>query len=110
MVGGLFAGTKETPARGKLMFRGMASSSAQLEHRGVVSNGVAEGSTFRIEEKGSVEEIVKQLVGGLRSAMSYSNSIDIATFHDRATFMEVSNSTQAENRPHFKYYSHHSPF
>ncbi len=102
MVGGLFAGTWETPPRGKKMFRGMASSSAQMEHRGVVSNDVAEGATFKIEGKGSVEEVVKALVGGLRSAMSYSNSSNIATYHTRAVFMKVSPSTIAENHPHFK--------
>lgn len=102
MVGGLFAGTWETPPRGKKMFRGMASSSAQLEHRGKVSNGVAEGRTFQVEDKGAVEETVNALVGGLRSAMSYSNSPTIRVYQEQATLMKVSPATVYENHPHFK--------
>lgn len=102
MVGGLLAGTDETPARGKKMFRGMASSSAQLEHRGKVSNAAAEGATFEIERKGSVVSVIEYLVGGLRSAMSYTGSRNILDFQTEVKFMKVTASTVMENHPHFK--------
>lgn len=82
MVGGLFAGTKESPGDiiytedgkpGK-RYRGMASEEVQNETRGGLKPGtVAEGVSTLVPYKGSLERVVNDLVGGLRSGMSYGN-------------------------------------
>jgi IMP dehydrogenase len=104
MVGGLFAGTKETPPLGKKMFRGMASESAQLDHRGKVSNSIAEGATFDISENNvPAASIVESLTGGLRSAMSYSGCATIEEFQEKVIFIRVTDATVRENGAHFKF-------
>lgn len=101
MVGGYFAGTDEVPERGRKTFRGMASKEAQLEHRGRVSNSIAEGASFEVESRGPVADRVAQLVGGLRSAMSYTGARNIAEFQAKVIFRRVSNATMSENVAHF---------
>lgn len=101
MVGGYLAGTDEVPLRGKTSFRGMASGDAQLEHRGNVSNGVAEGASFSVESQGPVVHKINELVGGIRSAMSYTGVNNIQDFQNRVVFQRVSQATVSENIPHF---------
>ena len=101
MVGGYLAGSSEVPMRGKKKFRGMASSSAQLEHRGKVSNDVAEGRTFEVSETGPVKEKIEKLVGGLRSAMSYTGAHNVLQYQSKVVLQRVSNATLKENVAHF---------
>jgi len=101
MVGGYFAGTYEVPEKGQKMFRGMASAEAQIEHRGRVSNGVAEGASFEVESRGSVVERVNNLVGGLRSAMAYTGASNISEFQRKVVFQRVTSATLSENIAHF---------
>lgn len=101
MIGGYFAGTNEVPARGKTTFRGMASRDAQLEHRGSVSNSIAEGASFDVESRGPVKDRVEQLLGGLRSAMSYTGARTIREFQRHVVFQRVSQATLSENIAHF---------
>lgn len=102
MVGGYLAGSDEVPQRGKDKFRGMASSSAQLEHRGRVSNDVAEGKTFAVSSSGPVKEKIEKLVGGLRSAMSYSGAHNVLQYQSKVVLQKVSNATLKENVAHFQ--------
>jgi IMP dehydrogenase len=108
MVGSLLAGTDEAPGKIKLdqdggfykEFRGMASREAQSEGRGSVS--VVEGVATRIPHKGSVESVVAEFTGGLRSALSYSGARTIREFQENAEFIKVTHSSLGESKPHGK--------
>ena len=102
MIGGLFAGTDETPgemhADGKKEFRGMASKEAQ---NGNISEWKTdEGVAFYIDSKGPVEAVVKDLVGGLRSGLTYTGARNIKELQKKAEFIEVSPAGMVENTPH----------
>ncbi len=86
MAGSLFAGTKEAPGKiiytndGKAWksYRGMASHVVQQEKLGGLKPGTtAEGVSQLTEYRGSLERVVSDFVGGLRSAMSYANALTI---------------------------------
>lgn len=61
---------------------------------------VAEGVEAVVAYRGDTHPVVEQLVGGLRSAMSYSNSRTIAEFHERAQFVRITAAGQIESHPH----------
>jgi IMP dehydrogenase/GMP reductase len=73
-----------------------------MADNGVLVNGSrsAEGITTTVPLKGPVKEVLDELMGGLRSAMSYRGARTIAEFHEKALFGVVSQSAQAENEPH----------
>jgi IMP dehydrogenase len=104
MVGSLVAGTLETPGdikSGKKKYRGMASKDAQVSWRGELPKGmVAEGEATEIPCKGSVHNIINELVGGLRSGMTYMGAMDIPSMKEKALFVEMSGSGLYESRPH----------
>jgi len=117
MIGGLFAGTDESPGpivlrNGKRykVFRGMASLSARVGKeavtKGVEDTEVAEysysteGVEAFVEYKGSVEDIVKRLVAGLRSGMSYLGAFDIEELRLNAEFIVISGASIRESYPH----------
>lgn len=123
MVGSLFAGTEESPgptilregARYKLT-RGMASLAAALDRRvretrkggrkegavieEVVEESVPEGVEGLIPYRGRVEEVVRQLVGGLRSGMSYSGAHSLSELRSKCEFMRITSAGVKESRPH----------
>ena len=123
MIGSLFAGTEESPGptilrdgvRYKLT-RGMASLAATVDRRirevgvgstkeselieEVISESVPEGVEGLIPYKGRVEEVVKELVGGLRSGMSYSGAHNIPELHRRAEFLRITSAGHKESLPH----------
>jgi IMP dehydrogenase len=84
-MGGLFAGTKETPGpvvqEGQNMFKkfyGMSSKSGNLERYGVLKKGIApEGFSELVPYRGSVKEVVEELQGGIRSGLTYSGASNI---------------------------------
>lgn len=90
MCGKLFAGTLEAPGAridGAKVYRGMASKDAMLTIREDDGNlPTPEGMTTTIKQEGSVVEVVKHIQGGLRSAMSYTNSKTIKHFRNNAKF------------------------
>lgn len=128
MLGGMLAGTDETP--GKVIehhyvtgppvgpdgicygvaihkvdkykvFRGMASKEAQEEFMGSMSEWkAAEGVQIQIQAKGPVENVLSDLVGGIRSGMTYCGAKDIATLQRNAEFIEVTANGVRENAPH----------
>ena len=118
MVGSIFGGTDESPGKtivrhGKKfkMYRGMASFYASLgrkyreEGAEVVeledpNDYVPEGVEAMIPYKGSVVEIIKQLVGGLRSGLSYCGARDISEMQDRAEFIKITPAGYIESQPH----------
>ncbi len=123
MIGSLFAGTEESPGptilrdgvRYKLT-RGMASLAATLDRRvresgpgaqredelieEVIEESVPEGVEGLIPYKGRVDEVVKQLVGGLRSGMSYSGAHTLDELRKKAEFMRITAAGYKESLPH----------
>ncbi len=118
MVGSLFGGTDESPGKtlvknGKKfkMYRGMASFYASLgrkyreEGSQVVDSDdlndyVPEGVEAMVPYKGSVVEIVRQLVGGLRSGLSYCGAKTIPEMQKNAEFIKMTSAGYIESQPH----------
>lgn len=107
MVGSLVAGTLETPGEvkgGKKQYRGMASKAAQVSWRGELPKGMAaEGESTMIPCKGSVENVIDELSGGIRSGMTYLGVETVAMMSEAALFMEMTSSAMMESRPHGLY-------
>jgi IMP dehydrogenase len=61
---------------------------------------VAEGVEAVVPYRGDTHAVLNELVGGLRSAMSYSNSRTVAQYHERARFVRITAAGQVESRPH----------
>lgn len=88
MLGGMLAGTNE--ALGGTTYRGMASTEAQEDYFGSVADWkTAEGITIKVPRRGAVSCVVKDVVGGLRSALTYAGAKSIADLRRKATFIEV---------------------
>lgn len=113
MMGSIFAGCDEAPGSFELfqgrkfkVYRGMGSISAmeagskdryfQTDARKLVPEGV-EG---RVAYKGSVEDTVFQLIGGIRSGMGYCGAPDIRTLQETAKFVKISAAALKESHPH----------
>lgn len=104
MLGSMLAGCLETPGEiqgGMKKYRGMASQDAQVSWRGNMQKGMAaEGESRLIPCKGSVVDIIDELSGGVRSAMTYLNSAELSEMPKRARFMEISSAGLYESKPH----------
>lgn len=113
MLGGLFATCEEAPgdiyeSNGKKYrtYRGMGSIEAmakgstdryfQTGHK----KFVAEGVQGIVEVKTTVEELVFQLIGGLKAGMGYCGSKDIPTLQEKGTFIKITNNALLESHPH----------
>ena len=101
MLGGMFAGTDECegeweylePNRKKaaLKFYGMSSKNAMDKHSGGVADyRTSEGETLSVPYKGPVEDVVKQILGGVRSACAYVGAKRLKDLPKCATFVRVS--------------------
>jgi IMP dehydrogenase len=116
MVGNLLAGTTESPgvvvsrngSRVKV-FRGMASAGAAADRlEAEPADGaeeefrpvVAEGVEAVVPLKGSAADVVHDLVGGLRSGMSYSNARTVAELRANARFVRITGAGLRESHPH----------
>lgn len=115
MIGSLVAGTEEAPGETILFngrkfksYRGMGSLEAMENgskdryfQAGVkeVKKLVPEGIAGRVPYKGTVEEVIYQLVGGLRSGMGYCGAQDIESLHN-AKFTRITNAGVLESHPH----------
>jgi len=118
MVGSLFGGTDESPGKTMIkngkkfkMYRGMASFYASLgrkyrEGGSQVADSVdlndyvPEGVEAMIPYKGSVVEIIRQLIGGLRSGLSYCGAKTINQMQTNAEFIKMSPAGYVESQPH----------
>lgn len=117
MVGSMLGGTDESPGKtlvknGKKfkMYRGMASFYASLgrkyrEGPQVVDSNdlndyVPEGVEAMVPYKGSVVEIIRQLVGGLRSGLSYCGAKTISEMQKNAEFIKITPAGYIESQPH----------
>ena len=115
MIGSLVAGTEESPGdtiiyngRKFKSYRGMGSLEA-MEHGSKdryfqadtkdVKKLVPEGIAGRVPYKGTVQEVIYQMVGGLRSGMGYCGAPTIEKLHD-AKFTRITNAGVNESHPH----------
>ena len=115
MIGSLVAGTEESPGETIIFngrkfktYRGMGSLEAMENgskdryfQSGVVEvkKLVPEGIAGRVPYKGSVQEVIYQLVGGLRSGMGYCGANTIEELHN-AKFTRITNAGVLESHPH----------
>ena len=115
MIGSLVAGTEESPGESIIFngrkfksYRGMGSLEA-MEHGSKdryfqadtkdVKKLVPEGIAGRVPYKGTVQEVIYQLTGGLRSGMGYCGAASIEKLHD-AKFTRITNAGVMESHPH----------
>ena len=115
MLGGMLAGVEESPGdtiifngRKYKTYRGMGSleamekgskdryfQAAETDTRKLVPEGIA----ARVPYKGSLYEVVYQMLGGLRAGMGYCGAPDIEALH-HASFVRITNAGVAESHPH----------
>jgi IMP dehydrogenase len=116
MIGSLLAGTDETPGevylyqgRSYKAYRGMGSTgamargSADRYFQAEVSQPlklVPEGIEGQVPYKGPVENVLHQLLGGLRAAMGYTGNASIATMQRHAKFLRITGAGLAESHVH----------
>ena len=116
MIGSLVAGTDEAPGRtftknGKKYkaIRGMASLSANIERKKIGKLPVVEETFDRIVPegveavvpyRGAVSEIIYQMLGGLRSGLSYCGAHDLADLQDKAVFTKITPAGRVESGAH----------
>ena len=113
MMGSLFAGCDEAPGEYELyqgrkfkVYRGMGSIAA-------MENGskdryfqegakklVPEGVEGRVAYKGSVEDTIFQMIGGIRSGMGYCGTPTIPELQERGRFVKISSASLKESHPH----------
>ncbi len=116
MIGSLLAGTEESPGdivlyqgRSYKMVRGMGSIGAMKEgsadryfQAGIEETKklVPEGIEGRIPYRGSLEETVYQLMGGLRSGMGYVGAANLEELREKARFVRITSAGLKESHPH----------
>jgi len=106
MAGSLFAGTDESPGHlisksdGSFIkeYRGMASREAQINWRGKTS--APEGISTFINYKGSVNAIMDDLVGNIKSGLSYSGARNLQELRNKVTFVLQSSAGMTESSTH----------
>ena len=127
MIGGLFAGTEESPGEVVLyegrqykVYRGMGSLSAMAAARGSreryfqentdeLSKLVPEGIEGRVPYRGPLAQTVYQLVGGLRAGMGYTGVRTIDELRTRTRFVRISSAGLRESHPHDVKITHEAP-
>ena len=118
MIGGLLAGTEESPGEIELYqgttyknYRGMGSLSAMAQSQGSSDRYfqdstqnheklVPEGIEGRVPYKGPLQAVIQQLLGGLRSCMGYTGCQTIDILQKKAKFVQVTNASQRESHVH----------
>ncbi|MFZ0467738.1 MAG: IMP dehydrogenase [Thiogranum sp.] len=117
MIGSMFAGTEEAPGEVELYqgrsyksYRGMGSLGAMASQQGSSDRYFQEGSEAeklvpegiegRVPYKGSLQPVIHQLMGGLRSSMGYTGCATIEEMRSRPEFVRVTNAGMAESHVH----------
>ena len=124
MIGGLLAGTDESPGelityqgRQYKTYRGMGSIGAMakgskdryFQDGAATDKLVPEGIEGRVPYAGSVKDVVHQLLGGLRSSMGYIGAKDLVAFQERAEFVEITSAGLKESHVHDVIITHEAP-
>ena len=115
MMGNMFAGCEESPGeveiyrnRAYKVYRGMGSIGAMRQgssdrYFAIKSTGasmVPEGVEGRVPFKGSLNETMVQVLGGLKSGMGYLGANSLQELRDRAEFVRITNAGLRESHPH----------
>ena len=116
MMGGIFAGTEESPGEVELFqgasyksYRGMGSVAAMAQGSKdryfqdateELEKLVPEGVEGRVPYKGSIITILHQLAGGLRAAMGYTGSATIEDMRTKPSFVRITNAGYRESHVH----------
>jgi IMP dehydrogenase len=115
MIGGLFAGTEESPGETILYqgrtfksYRGMGSIGAMeagsadryAQEGAARGKTVPEGIEGQVPYKGSLSALVEQLVGGLRSGMGYCGTANLTELQERSKFVRISQAGLRESHVH----------
>jgi IMP dehydrogenase len=116
MLGSMLAGTDESPGEFEIFqgrkfktYRGMGSLAAMKKgssdryFQGSVNEAnklVPEGIEGRVAYKGTAQDIIFQMIGGLKSGMGYTGAGDIQALHESAQFIEMSGAGLKESHPH----------
>jgi IMP dehydrogenase len=115
MIGGLFAGTEESPGETILYqgrtfksYRGMGSIGAMeagsadryAQEDAERGKSVPEGIEGQVPYKGPLAGLVDQLVGGLRSGMGYCGASNLKELQERAKFIRISSAGLRESHVH----------
>ncbi len=118
MIGSILAGCKESPGKTIIYkgrkykyYRGMGSLSAMKEGGGEryfqeeAKKYVPEGVEGMVDYKGAVDDVIFQLIGGLRSGMGYLGAKNLKMLKKNAEFVEITNAGLTESKPHDIYES-----
>lgn len=115
MLGSMLAGTDESPGEFEIYqgrrfktYRGMGSLAAMekgssdryFQSTNEANKLVPEGIEGRVAYKGSVADIVFQMLGGLRSGMGYTGSANLRELREEAQFIRMSGAGLIESHPH----------
>jgi IMP dehydrogenase len=116
MIGSLFAGTEEAPGeiflyqgRRFKSYRGMGSVAAMAEgsadryfqsDMGSTEKLVPEGVEGQVPYTGSVQDIIHQMIGGLRASMGYTGCKTIKSFQTKTKFIKISPASLKESHTH----------
>jgi len=113
MIGNLFAGTDEAPGKKVIRngavyksYRGMASLEANQDRFKTEGKkfkefkAASEGVNGLVSYKGSVVPVINELLGGIRSGLSYGGAKNISELQENAEFIEISSSGMRESMPH----------
>jgi guanosine monophosphate reductase len=114
MIGSLFAGCDESPAltffrnnKKYKLTRGMASLMANFDRQKKdesvkrdLKNYTAEGVEAVVPYRGSVSDLVTQLIGGVKSGFSYCGAKNIKELWEKAEFIQITHSSLIESGPH----------
>lgn len=125
MIGGLFAGTDESPGekilyegRSYKVYRGMGSLSAMKQGskdryfqdaEDDISKLVPEGVEGRVPYKGPLSDTIYQIVGGLRAAMGYCGTKNVDALKKKSKFIKITLAGLKESHPHDIKITHESP-
>ena len=116
MIGSLFAGTDESPGEIEQSSRGLVKTIRGMStHEAVAARALrtgeeiddeyfeqraAEGVSGTVAYRGKVGKLIAQLMGGVKSAMSYSDARTIPELWEKAEFVRVTQAGLAESHPH----------
>jgi IMP dehydrogenase len=110
MCGFLLAGTDETPGeitekKGHKfkLYRGSASYGVSLKNKGTEEDIVSvEGTETLIPYRGPIAPVIKEVLGGLASGMTYMGANNMENFVGKADFIEITSAGCEESKPHGK--------
>ncbi len=120
MLGGMLAGTEETPPvvewrksvvnslrefennPSQIKYRGSASKEAYVDQGKDASHRTAEGESFTVSYKGPVASVLQDIEGGLRSSFTYVGATNVRDFQEKAKLIRISTNSVRESGAHGK--------